>query len=157
MTNFQFVISALNCAVEKDGLPKVIQVIHWRYNATKIEGNKTWFADTYGASSVSQPNPENFIPYESITEVEIISWLEAVLPIEAMQTALEAKIEEQINPTELTPPLPWLSTMTELPVFEVTENLVEPIIIEEPQAIEIIEPVVETVVIEPTVEDEEVI
>jgi hypothetical protein len=118
MTQFKFVISALNCSVEKDGLPKVIHTIHWRYQAEKTEGEKTYFVDTYGASGVGQPNPENFIPYEDITEAEIVSWLEATLPIEAMQVGLEAKIEEQINPKELTPPLPWVSTPTEAPVFE---------------------------------------
>jgi hypothetical protein len=124
MTNFSWSISALNCSVEKDGLPKVIHTIHWRYQAEKAEGDKTYFVDTYGASSVGQPNPESFIPYEDITEAEIVSWLEATLPIEAMQDGLEAKIEEQINPKELTPPLPWMPapitvpTMTEIPVFE---------------------------------------
>jgi hypothetical protein len=123
-TNFSWTISALNCAVELEGLPNVIKCIHWRYQAEKTEGDKTYFVDTYGASSVGQPNPESFIPYEDITEAEIVSWLETTLPIEAMQAGLEAKIEEQINPTELTPPLPWMPapitvhTMTEIPVFE---------------------------------------
>lgn len=125
MTQFKFVISALNCAVEKDGLPKVIHTIHWRYQSEKTEGDKTYFVDTYGAQGVGQPNPENFIPYEDITEAEIVSWLEATLPIEAMQAGLEAKIEEQINPKELTPPLPWVSTPTEVPVFEESTTTLE--------------------------------
>lgn len=125
MTNFSWSIAALNCAAEKDGLPKVIHTIHWRYNATKVVEDKTYFVDTYGAQGVGQPNPENFIPYENITEAEIISWLESTLPIEAMQAGLEAKIEEQINPTELTPPLPWASTPTELPVFEEPSTTLE--------------------------------
>lgn len=125
MTNFSWSISALNCSVEKDGLPKVIHTIHWRYQAEKTEGEKKYFVDTYGAQGVGQPNPENFIPYEDITEAEIVSWLEATLPIEAMQAGLEAKIEEQINPKELTPPLPWVSTPTEVPVFEESTTTLE--------------------------------
>lgn len=106
-TNFSWVISQLNCAVESEGLPNVINVIHWRYNATQVDGNKTWFAETYGAASVAQPNPQNFIPYEDVTEAEVISWLEQVLPIDAMQASLEANIALQINPVEITLPLPW--------------------------------------------------
>jgi hypothetical protein len=106
-TNFQWVISQLNCAVELEGLPNVINVIHWRYNATKVEGDKTYFAETYGASNVSQPNPQTFIPYEDVTEQEIINWLEQILPIQAMQSSLEANIALQINPVEVTLPLPW--------------------------------------------------
>jgi hypothetical protein len=106
-TNFQWIISQLNCAVELEGLPNVINVIHWRYNATKVEGDKTYFAETYGASNVSQPNPQTFIPYEDVTEQEIINWLEQILPIQAMQSSLEANIALQINPVEVTLPLPW--------------------------------------------------
>lgn len=122
MTEFKFVISALNCAVEKEGLPNVIQTIHWRYQATKVEGDKTYFVDTYGASGVSQPNPENFIPYENVTEAEIVSWLEATLPMDAMQAGLEAKIELQINPVEVSLPLPWAPAPIELPEPEITES-----------------------------------
>jgi hypothetical protein len=93
--------------VESEGLPNVINVIHYRYNATKVEGDKTYFAETYGASNVSQPNPQNFTPYEDVTEQEIINWLEQILPVEAMQLGLEANIDLQINPIEVTLPLPW--------------------------------------------------
>ncbi len=111
-TVFEWVISQLNCAVESEGLPDVINVIHWRYNATQVDGDKVWFADTYGASSVAQPNPQNFIPYADVTEAEVIGWLEEILPVEAMQLALENNIALQINPVEVTLPLPWLQTTT---------------------------------------------
>jgi hypothetical protein len=108
-TNFKWVISSMDCAVESEGLPNVINVIHYRYNATKVEGDKTYFAETYGASSVAQPNPQNFTPYEDVTEEEVINWLEQILPVENMQESLEASIALQINPVEVTLPLPWIS------------------------------------------------
>ena len=106
-TNFQWVIAQLNCAVESEGLPNVINVIHWRYNATQVNGGKTYFAEIYGSSSVGQPNPQNFIPYKDVTEEEVISWLEQILPVDDMQLGLEANIALQINPVEITLPLPW--------------------------------------------------
>jgi hypothetical protein len=106
-TNFQWVISQLNCAVESEGLPNVINTIHWRYNATKIDADKTYFSDIYGSSSVAQPNPQNFTPYADVTEQEVINWLEQILPVEAMQSGLEANINLQINPVQVTLPLPW--------------------------------------------------
>jgi len=106
-TQFSWVISQLNCAIESEGLSNVINVIHWRYNAKQVDGGKTWFAETYGATSVAQPNPQNFVPYEDVTEAEVIGWLEEVLPVEAMQASLEANINLQINPVEVTLPLPW--------------------------------------------------
>jgi hypothetical protein len=114
-TLFSWTISELNCAVESEGLPDVINVIHWRYNATQVDGDKTWFAETYGASSVAQPNPQNFVPYEDVTEAEVISWLEEILPVDAMQASLEANIALQITPTEVTLPLPWAPAPIEIP------------------------------------------
>lgn len=114
-TEFSWVISQLNCAVESEGLPDVINMIHWRYNATQVDGDKTYFADTYGASSVAQPNPQNFIPYADVTEAEVISWLEEILPVGEMQAGLEANIALQINPVEVTLPLPWAQTPTPEP------------------------------------------
>jgi hypothetical protein len=111
-TNFSWVISQLNCAVESEGLPDVINMIHWRYNATQDHDGTLYFADTYGASSVAQPNPQNFIPYADVTEAEVISWLEQILPVDAMQLSLENNIALQINPVEVTLPLPWLPTTT---------------------------------------------
>jgi hypothetical protein len=107
MTEFKFVISALNCAVELDGLPNVINQIHWRYQAEQVDGDKVWFAETYGVSSVGQPNPQNFVPYEDIIEAEVISWLEQILPMETMQDSLQANIALQITPKEVSLPLPW--------------------------------------------------
>lgn len=111
-TVFQWVISQLNCAVESEGLPDVINMIHWRYNGAQEHDGKVYFAETYGASSVAQPNPQNFIPYADVTEAEVISWLEEILPVDAMQLALENNIALQINPVEVTLPLPWLPTTT---------------------------------------------
>ena len=111
-TIFQWVISQLNCAVESEGLPDVINVIHWRYNATQEHDGKVYFADTYGSSNVAQPNPQNFIPYADVTEAEVIGWLNEILPVEDMQAGLEANIALQITPKEVTLPLPWLPTTT---------------------------------------------
>jgi hypothetical protein len=112
-TNFKWLISSMDCAVESNGLNNVINVIHWRYNATKVEGDKTYFADNYGASSVAQPNPQNFTPYEDVTEEEVINWLEQILPVEDFKLSLNALIDLQINPIEVTLPLPW-NTNTEI-------------------------------------------
>jgi len=111
-TLFSWVISELNCAVESEGLPDVINQIHYRYNATQEHDGKIYFADTYSVVSVAQPNPQNFIPYADVTEAEVIGWLEEILPVDAMQASLEANIALQINPVEVTLPLPWLPTTT---------------------------------------------
>lgn len=106
-TEFQWVIKDLKCAVESDGLSDVINTIHWRYNATQTIGGKVFFADTYGSASLSQPNPQNFIPYSNVTEAEVVKWLEEILPVKEMQENLNDKIDLKVNPVETSLPLPW--------------------------------------------------
>ena len=103
----KWLVSQLDTAPSEDGLSDVVKVVHWRYQAEQVDGDKTWFAETYGTASVGQPNPQNFVPYEDVTEAEVVSWLNEVLPVDAMQASLEANIALQINPTEVTLPLPW--------------------------------------------------
>jgi hypothetical protein len=113
MTQFNWVINQLNCRPHVDGLDDVINVIHWTYNANDTdETGKEWFASMYGTANVEQPNPQNFIPYPDVTEAEVISWLDQVLPVADMQASLLQNIELQKHPIEVTLPLPWITTTT---------------------------------------------
>jgi len=112
-TQFTWTINQLNCLAHSEGLQDVINVIHWTYNATDVdETGKEWFASMYGTANVEQPNPQNFIPYADVTEEQVISWLEIVLPVADMQASLVQNIELQKHPIEVTLPLPWASTTT---------------------------------------------
>ena len=107
-TQFTWTINQLNCLAHAEGLQDVINVIHWTYSATDTDDTgKEWFASMYGTANVEQPNPQNFIPYADVTEEQVISWLEIVLPVADMQASLVANIELQKHPVEVTLPLPW--------------------------------------------------
>jgi hypothetical protein len=102
-TTFTWTISALDCAVSKDGLTNVVETIHWRYRGTN-ENDTT--SEVYGAQSVGDPNPEEFTPYEDLT-VEVVSqWLESVMDMEEIQQNIENQINELENPIHITLPLP---------------------------------------------------
>ena len=122
MTQFTWVINQLNCLVSSEGLQDVINVIHYSYFATDVdETGKEWVASMYGTANVEQPNPQNFIPYADVTELEVTNWLEQVLDVSTMQANLLANIELQKHPVEVTLPLPWApqpttTTTTEAPV-----------------------------------------
>ena len=117
MTAFNWTISATERAVSLDGLPDVIQVVHWRYRGTDQNGVT---AETYGATTVGAPNPQDFTPYDGITAADVEGWLETLLDVPTMQTNLEAQIASLINPTTITGPL-YSSPV----VVEVVEEVVE--------------------------------
>jgi hypothetical protein len=110
MTKFDWIISAMECKVKEDNLSDVVILVHWRYNAASEE----YFADTYGATSMPLPTGEDFTPYAELTKDQVTGWLEGILDVPAMQLQLEANIELQINPIDVTLPPPFENNLLSL-------------------------------------------
>lgn len=114
---FNWVISSMDCAikevVEGQELQNVVNMIHWRRTATEgVEGQEGYYyADVYGAMSLDNPNPNDFVLYENLTEEDVDNWLnEMTEPTPAeLDENLAKNIELQKNPVEETLPLPWIS------------------------------------------------
>jgi hypothetical protein len=103
MTNYNWIISAMECIKNEGDLQDVVITIHWRYQATKDEVT----TDTYGATSMPLPTGEDFTPYEELTKEQVCGWLEATLDVPAMENSLEAQLDLLINPTNVTLPPPF--------------------------------------------------
>lgn len=78
-----------------------IVTVHWRYSLSE----DSFFAETYSVLSFTQES-EEFIPFEQITEADVIGWLESSMNMEEMQASLQLQIERQKNPPILKG-LPW--------------------------------------------------
>jgi|VirMetMinimDraft_7_1064189.scaffolds.fasta_scaffold344094_2 hypothetical protein len=104
MVTFNWTISAAERAVSLNGLQDVIKTIHWRYRGTDENGTT---AETYGAISLGDPNPEDFTSYDGITESDVIRWLESILgsELDNMKSNIENQIALLINPVMITGPL----------------------------------------------------
>jgi hypothetical protein len=103
MTNYNWIISAMECIKNEGDLQDVVITIHWRYQATKDE----FTADTYGAVSMPLPTGEDFTPYEELTKEQVCGWLEATLDVPTMEENLEKQLDLLINPTNVTLPPPF--------------------------------------------------
>lgn len=117
MIIFNWTISAVDRAVSLDGLQDVIQTIHWRYKGTDENGTQ---AETYGATSVGSPNPQDFTPFNGVTTSDVEGWLIDILgkvptvtegeepkksQLVQMQEDIENQIALLITPTTITSPL----------------------------------------------------
>lgn len=98
MTNYNWIISAMECVKKEGDLNDIVITIHWRYAATKDEVS----TDTYGATAIPLPTGEDFTPYEELTKEQVVGWLEATLDVEEMQQNLESQLDLLINPTNVT-------------------------------------------------------
>lgn len=104
---FDWIISAMDCKIHEGEMTDVVQTVHWRYNATDVVEEKTYFAELYGATAVGEPTPENFTDYNSLTKEQVVGWLEETLDVTTMQENLTKQIELQINPIDVTLPPPF--------------------------------------------------
>jgi hypothetical protein len=103
MTNFKWVISAMECIKKQDNLNDVVITIHWRYQAEK-DGVST---DMYGATSMPLPTGEDFTPFDELTKDQVCGWLEATLDVPTMEENLDKQLDLLINPVNVTLPPPF--------------------------------------------------
>ena len=103
-------ISNLDCRVQEDGLSDVVYQCHWRVSKTEVDGDKTYSASVYSTCSVPGPNPASFVPYDQLTQAEVLGWIWANgVNKDATEAAVQQQIELQKNPVVVSPPLPWVA------------------------------------------------
>lgn len=109
-TTYNWVVSQLDTAPSLDGLTDVVVTVHWRRNATAIDGDKTYFADSYGTMACGAPSETDFTAYPDLTFEQVEGWLDAGLDVAAIDVGLNNQIDNLINPPIIILPLPWAPT-----------------------------------------------
>ena len=87
-----------------------VVVAHWRATATETVGEDTFSASSYGTCGFTpDPTAPDFVPFESLTEADVLAWVYAELGAEqlaAIEDSLSANIEEQKAP-KVVAGTPW--------------------------------------------------
>jgi len=80
-----------------------VVVAHWR--ATAVDGD--FSASNYGTCGFTpDPSASGFIAYDSLTEADVVGWVQAEVDKDAIEASLAAKIEADKNPTQAAG-VPW--------------------------------------------------
>jgi len=75
---------------------KGIVTCHWRVTAE--DGDYT--ASAYGTCGFTpDPSADGFVPYDNLTEADVLAWVYENVDKDAIEAGLTAKIDEQKNPT----------------------------------------------------------
>ena len=108
--NFTWLISQLDSIPSLDGMDKVISTIHYRAQKThQVDGTDKFTADYFGCIVLDTPHEASFTPYDEVTKEMVESWLTEGLDCEAIETNLDAQIQNFLNPPIVAYPLPWQS------------------------------------------------
>jgi len=80
-----------------------VTVAHWR--CTAVDGDHS--ASAYGTVGFTpDPTAEGFVPYENLTEADVLAWVHGSVDKDATEAALTSKIDAEKNPTT-TAGTPW--------------------------------------------------
>lgn len=113
MTTFNWQVVQMDCYPEKDGLTDVVFTCHWTLNGVDGEYN----GYIYGSCGVTLDPESPYTPYADLTQEQVLGWIWASgVDKDASEANVQAQIDNQINPTVVTPPLPWSTA----PVVETT-------------------------------------
>lgn len=77
-----------------------VQTAHWQ--CTAVDGD--FSASVYSTCSWSEGTPT--IPYENVTEAQVLDWVWASVDKQATEDAVNAQIDAQKNPVQASG-LPW--------------------------------------------------
>jgi len=107
MTTNTWNVVAMNCKPDVNGMLDYVVTAHWTLTAT----DGTYTGSVYGTASfeVDETKP-NYTPFAELTLDEVIGWVKGTLgekQVASYEANVASQIEAQINPTIVTPPLPW--------------------------------------------------
>ena len=99
MTTFNWTLPTL----ERHTADGFVFTAHWRCTAS--DGD--FHASSYGTAGFSQdPEADSFIPYDDLTEADVLAWVWESVDKDATEAALAQKIEDQKHPTTAAG-VPW--------------------------------------------------
>jgi hypothetical protein len=101
--NYYFKIENVQAHVQKDGLQNVIYNVYYAFYAEDGNGN---IAHQLGIVHLPSVDADNFTPVEDLTQSDIISWIEADLPVEEFKANLDMELAELAAPTKVTLQIP---------------------------------------------------
>jgi hypothetical protein len=88
--------------LERHTVDGIVTTVHYTVDAN----DGTYSAGAYGSIGLEQPDPDEIIPYASLTPEIVIGWVKDKLNVEEIEAALQAQLDEKHAPTKAAG-LPW--------------------------------------------------
>ena len=103
-TTTAWVVEQLWVKEQLAGQTDVVTTVAWRCYGT--DGNYT--GAVFDNTDITQDQGGGFIPYDQLTEAQVLDWVWANgVNKAAMEAAVAQQITEQLTPALITPGLPW--------------------------------------------------
>ena len=107
-TQFTWSITALDAYPQAEGQTDVVFNCHWTCAGTETQNNQTYNASVYSTCAVTYVAGTPYTPYANLTQSQVLGWIwESGVNQQATEAAVQAQLNNQINPPVIQPKLPW--------------------------------------------------
>jgi hypothetical protein len=97
-------ITAMDAYPQAEGQTDVVFTVHW----TCAGVQDTYNASVYSTCGVTYSAGTPYTPYAQLTQDQVLGWIWAGgVDKTATEAAVQAQIDNLINPPVVQPPLPW--------------------------------------------------
>ena len=79
-------------------------VVTVHYNVSAVDGD--YSASTYGTVGYTEQPGEQYVPYDQLTEQQVVGWVQESLGKDTVEASLDSQIEAQKNPVQESG-MPW--------------------------------------------------
>jgi len=107
--NYSWNIEQMDTIPDFSGFTNFVTRIYWKrigINETDISASLVGYID------FTDIGPDGFIEYSAITEIDVISWLDNYTNLVVIDSIIDQKINDIINPPIINLPFPWETTTT---------------------------------------------
>jgi len=105
MITYKWEVLSLYTRPSLNGLEDVVRRVTWRYQVTDGGNYGEIYQDTY------LPDPsdtDTYIAYPNLSEETILSWIQSIEDVPALQAELQLRLEKSKNPDIIENKLPWI-------------------------------------------------
>jgi hypothetical protein len=100
MTTYAWTIQQMD-RLTSDGF-----VVTVHYNVSAVDGD--YNASTYGTVGYTEQPGEQYVPYDQLTEQQVVGWVQESLGKDTVEASLDLQIEAQKNPVQESG-VPWVT------------------------------------------------
>ncbi|CAB4137176.1 hypothetical protein UFOVP317_16 [uncultured Caudovirales phage] len=106
MITYKWAVTQMDAYPDFAGNADVVFTVHWRMDGVDGEHG----AGVCGAAMLALDPKADFMPYEKLTEDQVIGWVKDALgkeQVAAYEELVAKQIDAIVNPPVVSPPLPW--------------------------------------------------
>ena len=111
MNRYKWAVYQMIVKPSDNNLTHVVVRVDWRRQVIAEPNGVAYAYEEKGETDCPVPDASSFTSYDSLTELEVCSWLESIIDMKALDAKLDQELDKLINPQYPVIALPWEITI----------------------------------------------